>query len=66
MALDWLKTCTLHGALCGQFSLLPRDTYPGGQMQPLTHGGAGEQVKFMARFAQESSQFTPADGKPGT
>lgn len=35
-------------------------------MQPLAHGGGGTQLKFIARFAQEVSQFTPAAGKPGT
>lgn len=40
--------------------------YPGGQMQPLAQGGEGTQEKFMARFAQEIPQFTPAAGNPGT
>lgn len=41
------------------------EAYPGGQIQPLAQGGEGTQEKFMARFAQEIPQFTPAAGNPG-
>ena len=50
---------------CGN-TYLTAKAYPGGQMQPLAQGGEGTQEKFMARFAQEIPQFSPAAVNPGT